>query len=439
MYIKDTLKASISGNAATATKLATARTINGTSFNGSANITTANWGTARTLTIGSTGKSVNGSGNVSWSLSEIGAAASSHTHNYAGSSSAGGAANSVKTNLTIKLNGGSTEGTNLFTFNGGTAKTINITSSAIGAAASSHSHNVITIQDTRNVNTAPADVPLGLSVHLKNNGTDGLTDGGTYHPSLMMKPWDDKSGWPIGQLSVTQNNNLWFRSSNTDGTSWNGWKKVSLNGHTHSYLPLTGGTLTGDLTCNKYLKINAWSGYGSGTADLWYNGNAGNIHCSSGIRTDKALHSAWHNTFEDGFNIPTRDSDRYGVLFNTYGKGSNSYLEIARRNSANTDWDWGNSIKMYPNEVKVPSLQCYGGGSCFKLYPGNAGHTYMGFYLNGTTRGAWMGYGSNGNTQFTISADGGTGRVDIHNLNVHGIPLSIQSSAPGCGGVWIQI
>ncbi len=38
------------------------------------------WTTARTLTIGSTGKSVNGSGNVSWSLSEIGAAAASHDH-----------------------------------------------------------------------------------------------------------------------------------------------------------------------------------------------------------------------------------------------------------------------------------------------------------------------------------------------------------------------
>ncbi len=75
-----TITASLSGNATTATTLQTARTINGTSFNGSANITTANWGTARTLTIGNTGKSVNGSANVSWSLSEIGAAAASHTH-----------------------------------------------------------------------------------------------------------------------------------------------------------------------------------------------------------------------------------------------------------------------------------------------------------------------------------------------------------------------
>ena len=82
----DTFTGSLSGNATTATTatsantLATARTINGTSFNGSANITTANWGTARTITIGNTGKSVNGSASVSWSLSEIGAASSSHTH-----------------------------------------------------------------------------------------------------------------------------------------------------------------------------------------------------------------------------------------------------------------------------------------------------------------------------------------------------------------------
>ena len=63
---------SITGNAASATKLAASRTINGTSFDGTANITTANWGTVRNITIGSTSKSVNGSSNVSWSLNEIG-------------------------------------------------------------------------------------------------------------------------------------------------------------------------------------------------------------------------------------------------------------------------------------------------------------------------------------------------------------------------------
>lgn len=71
-----------------------------------------------------------------------GKANSTHTHNYAGSSSAGGAANSVKSSLIIKLNGGTTEGTNMVTFNGETAKTINVTPSAIGAAATSHGTHV---------------------------------------------------------------------------------------------------------------------------------------------------------------------------------------------------------------------------------------------------------------------------------------------------------
>lgn len=62
-----TLGVSITGNAATATKLQTARTINGTSFNGTANIVTAYWGTARTISLSGavTGSaSINGSQNV---------------------------------------------------------------------------------------------------------------------------------------------------------------------------------------------------------------------------------------------------------------------------------------------------------------------------------------------------------------------------------------
>ena len=77
---KNGFNGTLNGNASTATKLQTARSINGTNFDGADNITTANWGTARTLTIGSIGKSVNGSGNISWSLSEIGAAPTSHKH-----------------------------------------------------------------------------------------------------------------------------------------------------------------------------------------------------------------------------------------------------------------------------------------------------------------------------------------------------------------------
>ena len=66
----------LNGNANTATILQTSRKINGTSFNGSADITTAKWGTARNITIGSTAKSVDGSTAVSWTHAEIGATVS---------------------------------------------------------------------------------------------------------------------------------------------------------------------------------------------------------------------------------------------------------------------------------------------------------------------------------------------------------------------------
>ena len=141
-------------------------------------------------------------------------------------------------NTTYSTGTASTAGlTKLYTGTG-TATDGTMTQSAIntalnGKASSSHTHNSIINQDTRNVNTTPTQMPLGLSVHLKSNSTDGLNDGGTYHSTLMIKGWEDVSGGPWAQMTVTANNNLYFRSSNND--TWNAWRKVSLDGHTHNY------------------------------------------------------------------------------------------------------------------------------------------------------------------------------------------------------------
>lgn len=61
-----------------------------------------------------------------------------------------------------------------------------------------------------------------------------------------------------------------------------GHKSVSdfaTSSHTHAYLPLSGGTLTGSLTTDggnitssRYINIVAWPGYGEGTTGFWYNG-----------------------------------------------------------------------------------------------------------------------------------------------------------------------
>lgn len=46
-----------------------------------------------------------------------------------------GTANAVKNNMVIRLKGGRTEGTDQFTFNGSTAKSVNITAAKVGAVA----------------------------------------------------------------------------------------------------------------------------------------------------------------------------------------------------------------------------------------------------------------------------------------------------------------
>lgn len=504
--IKDTISGSITGNAGTATTLQTTRTINGTNFNGSENITTASWGTARTLTVGNKAQSVNGSTNITWSLSDIGAAPASHgTHLTLGTSASNAYygdkgkiaydhSQSAHNSLTIK--GSSTISTsNDTTANWGAhgvsahwyPDTSTLTNKPsdwgfllnIGQDAEVHqlwmtqasgsihhrggnssgwSGTWREMLDSANFGSYAVPVSGGtMSGRLTANG--GITiqcpgsswvtgkhnlanlpitsstqiSEGSYHPMIGAKLFN---GDVVNLGGICNNFGFYgYAASRTE----NGvdWQFSFDSGNRNIYTNLS-FSCDSNISTNRYVNVNAWPGYGSGTAGLWYNGNDGNLQCNAGIRTDRAFHSAWHCRFEDGFNIPSR-GDRYGVLFNTYGSGGNSYLEIARRNSADTDWDWGNSIKMYPYEVKVPSLQCYSGGGCFKLYSGNVGHTWMAFHIKDGSRGAWMGYGSDGSTAFTISADGGNGRVHIQNPTLDGIPFTISSYAPGCGGVWVQI
>lgn len=166
---------------------------------------------------------------------------------------------------------------------------LGITVANIGAAPSSHSHDVITYQDTRDVNQTPDQMPAGVSIHLKGNGKDGLSDGGSYHPLLCLKDWGDYSGGPYGQLSITANQNMWFRAS-TSGSAWGSWKKVLDSSNYSSYaLPLSGGTLTGRLSVNdqifgySYSKANNIPAFifdkpGSNYTGIGANGSGDTIH-----------------------------------------------------------------------------------------------------------------------------------------------------------------
>lgn len=76
------LQTSVPGGSEYTTKLKTARSINGSLFDGTKDIVTPKWGSARRLTIGNSTKGIDGSGDVSFSLTEMGAATMVHSHQY---------------------------------------------------------------------------------------------------------------------------------------------------------------------------------------------------------------------------------------------------------------------------------------------------------------------------------------------------------------------
>ena len=165
------------GNAATATKLKTARTINGTNFDGSGNITTANWGTARNISIqdhnaGHTGSavSVNGSGNVTLKLpSTINANVVGYlTGNISGSSSSctGNAATATKLQTARSINGTNFDGSgNITTANWGTARNISIQDHNAG-----HTGSAVSVNGSGNVTLKlPSTINANVVGYLTGN------------------------------------------------------------------------------------------------------------------------------------------------------------------------------------------------------------------------------------------------------------------------------
>ena len=216
------------GNATTAATLQTARTINGTSFNGSANITTANWGTARTLTIGNKGQSVDGSANVSWALQDI-LIRAGNEFNY----TANGLGNlwfNYKTQT-------------------GTVATTAITGYYFGNGQGNS--DGVTLHATAFSGNAATATRLQ---HITVNNTTLHNTAGTFAFSGNGDPWsgNDWVGFQIGdnvdkfQLIRVNSNNLLFRQNDSGGTntSWGAWEKILTDVNT-SWAAWTAGTTAG--------------------------------------------------------------------------------------------------------------------------------------------------------------------------------------------------
>lgn len=136
-----------------------------------------------------------------------------------------------------------------------------------------------------------------------------------------------------------------------------------------TYLPKSGGTITGDLSLNQYLRINAWSGYGSGSANAWYDGNAKRLLWANvvdmGIGSYLAIHSGNIGSYTAGNANALGSISAEKYLYGFFG----AY-------DANTQYDL--TYRGIAQGVNLPSSAQY--GSLLTLpYRKPQGNTYPDF------------------------------------------------------------
>lgn len=124
----------------------------------------------------------------------------------------------------------SNSGNNISISIGGTTKTLTV--GYASSAGSATTATYLPYQDTRSTNYTPYQSGFNTkgwsATHLKQNTTDGLSDGGTYHSSIYVYPWGDSSCGHAHNLAFTDNGNMWMRHGTS---SWSSWVKVYTSGN----------------------------------------------------------------------------------------------------------------------------------------------------------------------------------------------------------------
>lgn len=183
-------------NVASATKLATARSINGTDFDGTANITTATWGTARSIGI------VNSDG--------TGTAVTTSVN--------GGANVNLKLPSTIKAN------------LSGNATSAGY-SKALESAGSTTNINNPTFYDGYRLVLNSCDSDATNQPVITSNACAVLTINKGMHAT---------SGYYINQIFFSSNEDLYTRVSNAG--SFTAWRRILTSGNYNNYAPSLTGT-----------------------------------------------------------------------------------------------------------------------------------------------------------------------------------------------------
>ena len=173
-------------------------------------------------------------------------------------------------NITISLNGGSTEGTNLFTYDGSKPKTLNITPAIIGAAYSSHTHTKSQISDFPSSMPA-SDVYAWAKASSKPSYSWGeITDKPS---SFTPSSHTHSQYYDSGQSRAA--NTILAAPNGSDGNA-TFRKLVASDIPSLNYLPLGGGTIIGDLKVNSKITTSSIELYDATPyIDFHFDGNNG--------------------------------------------------------------------------------------------------------------------------------------------------------------------
>lgn len=328
-----------------------------------------------------TSRTVNGkalSANISLNASDVGASASGHTHNYAGSSSAGGAA--LSSNAVNNIFGGSRQ----------TSGNIDFTNSA-------YVNKVTYILATSTMTTGKPP-----------------TDG-----HILSFGWDTSAGWGA-QMSLgnSSGNHLYIRgaASKDNKTTYEDWKTILDSSNYNIYTPTkTGGGASGtwgiSITGNAATATKLGTSAGSATQPVYFSGGKpvagtytlGNA-CSKTTRTLKtAGNSGWKDASTDSNYVPdmsfiaywngaysssgdsnlaycnkgafgtaaTKNTDYFATAGHTH-----NYVKDAGNNSSNTTFAYSKAGMNYGDYAWLAGWNGYELRAVSKSQFATAGHTH---------------------------------------------------------------
>lgn len=252
----------------------------------------------------------------------------SHTHSYLPLTGTAANASKVSNPLTIKVNSGTTEGTNLYTYTGSSVKSLNIKAgSNITLTASS---GTLTISSSYTNTTYSAGTGLSLSGTTFSLGTSGVS-AGSYGPTANVSgsngttinvpqitvdsygrvtgvtnrvytSVDTNTTYSLGSFGVTATAAQLNFCSGVTSNIQTQLNNKAASSHTHSYLPLSGGTLTGDLTISTAKSISiGWNTRVAKTSGVWIHGGADAASSTdANLRFGSWRGIGWYPTFSGG-------------------------------------------------------------------------------------------------------------------------------------------